>query len=431
MSSGRLVLNKYSIERFLPFYCALVVYKNIYNYFVYLFPNFESLFVLLYNVVTLLGLVLFVPLAIFVCCNLSKYKKLLPAIIIPLCVIINIAVVICATGDFSILSRQHVLVLAQGTNDVKGYYFSQLNTWFGNMFTVLVIAVFTSKLETVKKCLLYGMSIIFIPAALMVVLHPEFLGVRQSTVEGSDVVFGGGLWNIGVMGIGGLGWLGFMLLNYMNKRQRVFVILAICLFAFLGIAGLSRTLILMLILSCCTYFLIAKKDGRLLTDVLLIFFAVVLFLLVENDIVESIISRFNDSTSGTSNIRWSLWKAYLSHFGEYWLCGAPYGNIYNYYHDVNLHGHNYLPHSAVINFLARFGLLCAISYLVLIKNSFISIRKNELLSKNQIACMRAAFVAYISLAFINQTGFTEPIFYVMFGLWLAFYYIVTNGELKS
>jgi len=93
------------------------------------------------------------------------------------------------------------------------------------------------------------------------------------------------------------------------------------------------------------------------------------------------------------------------------------GNIYNYYRDYNFIGHYYLPHSAIINFTIRFGLLSCVSYLGLIKKSFLP--SLNALEERKKYCFRAGMIAYITLAFINQTGYAEPTFYMMFGLWMA------------
>ncbi len=415
----RYVINKYTIENALPLYCACVVYRSIYNYFIYLVPALEFLWVLIYNLVTLFGLVMFIPLALHVLSKKSRYRFLSPALIIPLCVVINILAVFFETMDFTILSRNHLIPVAQGTHDAYSYYFSQINTWFGNMTVVLMIALFSTRKETIKKCIISSAFMLFVPAVLMVIAHPELLGVRQSTIEGSDVVFGGGLWNIGVMGIGSVSWLGFSMTKDMTKRQRNFIVIAFATFAFLGIAGLSRSLILMLILSAFTYFWIAKKDENLIVKVLIVLIAVVALLVVAWPVVESMLGRFSDDTSGGQNVRFLLWKSYLSHFGEVWLVGAPYGSVYNYYRDVSSHGRYFLPHSAVINFLVRFGLLSMLSYFALIKNAFLSIPKGKL-DRNENACIKAGCVAYVSLAFANQTGFAESVFFVMFGIMLAY-----------
>lgn len=431
MYESKMVINRYSIEKILPLYCAAIVYKNIYNYFIYLFPSLESIWVLLYNMVTLMGLLLYIPLFLHVLIHNRRYKLVNPAIIIPLCVLVNILFVFIETGDLSILSRSHFLSIANGTNDERGYYFSQINTWFGNISVVLMLNVFTTKIETIKKCIISSMVMLFIPSFLMMIFNPEFLGMRQSSVEGSDVTFSGGLWNIGVMGIGSISWLGIALYKDMTRRQKRIVLISVITFAFLGIAGLSRTLIMMLALSAGCYFMIARKDERLISKVFLVVCTVAIFAVVESDLISSLFLRFNDSTSGTQNIRFLLWKAYLSHFDEVWLLGAPYGSVYNYYYDVSLVGAHFLPHSSFINFLVRFGLLCALSYLVLIKRAFFTVRQNKNVSINQVACIRAGCVAYVSLAFINQTGYAEPIFYVMFGLLLAYSQLMREEAIQE
>ena len=431
MYERKMVINRYSIEKILPLYCAAVVYKNIYNYFIYLFPFLESVGVLLYNAVTLMGLLLYIPLFLHALLHNKKYKIVNPAILIPLCVLVNILFVYIETGDLTILSRGHFLSVANGTNDERGYYFSQINTWFGNISVVLMLSIFSTKIETIKKCIISSMVMLFVPSILMMIFHPEFLGMRQSSIEGSDVTFSGGLWNIGVMGIGSISWLGLALYKDMTRWHKRVVLISVITFAFLGVAGLSRTLIIMLALSACCYFMIAKKDSRLISKVFVIVFAVIIFAVVESDLISSILLRFNDSTSGTQNIRFLLWKAYLSHFDEVWLWGAPYGSVYNYYYDVSLIGAHFLPHSSVINFLIRFGLLCACSYLVLIKRAFFTVRQNKTVSINQIACIRAGCMAYVSLAFINQTGYAEPIFYVMFGLLLAYSQLMSEEAKKE
>lgn len=431
MYKDRLVINRNTVERLLPFYCGCVIFKTVYNYFVFLVPALEIVWSLLYNIVTLFGLVMYIPLALFTFSRINRYKRLAPALIIPLCVVINIMMVMFETGDITLLSRDHFIAFAD-PNNAYGYYFAQINTWFGNMSVVLMIAVFASEKETVKKCIISSMFMLFLPAVLMAVTHPEFLGMRQSTVEGSEVVFGGGLWNIGVMGIGSISWLALALARDMTKNQRRFIIIAVGTFSILGIAGLSRTLLVMLALSGCVYFLAAKKDASLFTKVILVLIAVVTFIVLETDVVDSLIGRLNDDTSGTQNVRLLLWEAYMSHYKEVWLIGAPYGSVYNYYYDVSMFGAHFLPHSSVINFFVRFGIFAALAYLSLIKNAFLSFRIGETLSRNQYACILAGCVSYVALAFINQTGYAEPIFYVMIGLLLAYsnIYKKTDEELQ-
>lgn len=173
---NRFVVNKYTIEKLLPFFCGCVAYKTVFYYFVYLAPALESLWVLLYNLVTLILLVSYVPMALYVFLKGNRYKMLRPALIIPLCVVINIIAVMFETGDLSILSRSHFIPMAAGTIDATGYYFSQINAWFGNMAIVLMIYLFSTEKETIKKCVLYSAFMLFLPAFLVAIKSPELLG---------------------------------------------------------------------------------------------------------------------------------------------------------------------------------------------------------------------------------------------------------------
>ncbi|MBQ7111385.1 MAG: O-antigen ligase family protein [Thermoguttaceae bacterium] len=430
MDSMRFTANTNGIEKYLPIYCALIVYKTVFNYFIFLAPPLAPLWMLLYNLVTLFGLVVYIPLAWRAFANPRYRRWLWPALAIPTCVLINIAAAIVETGDFSLLSRNFRLPHAWGTQDEYGYYFSQINTWFGNISVVLIICLFATTFETIKKCVLAILLTLFVPAFLTVVTHPGMLGVREGVMEAgnNEVFFGGGLWNIGVMGVGSVSWLALSMVKNMSKGQRRFVVFSVAFFAFLGIAGLSRTLITMLVLSGGYYFLKARKNNNWFINVILVLLLSVAFIILAWDLVAAILFRFSDKTSGTQNVRLFLWQSYLSYFDEVWLAGASFGNVYKYWNEISWNGDHFMPHSSVVNFLVRFGLLCAISYLILIKRAFLTIKESARITRDQTACIRAGGIAYILLAFMNQTGYAEPIFYLMFGLLLAYSQIVKKEE---
>lgn len=409
---------------FLTVICAMVTFKYAFNYYSFVVPAFSSAIYGLYFVVTLFMLALFFPMAGKVLLNLrrQKYKMLLPAVIIPLCVLLNIFYVMISSGDFSILSRGYRMPLAYGTNDEIGFYFAQINTWFGNMAVVMYLAIYTQDKKDIVKCLCVSMAVLVIPTVLIIAMHPSYLGMRQSTF-GEGVTFGGGLWNVGVVGYGSISWLGMALAGNATKRQRRFIYFSVFLFVFVGVAGVSRTLILMVAFSWIVYFLLDRKDMHWLKKVLLMLLGVLVFVTFETDFILNIVIRFGDATGGTSNIRFRLWEAYLSHFREYWFIGAPLGSVYNYYKDVNLFGANFLPHSSVVNFLVRFGIFALLSYLILLRRAFLPPRLGEHALTRSHVCMASGGVAYITLAFINQTGYAEPVFYIMFGLALAYWRI--------
>jgi|GEM_PF-4812379 hypothetical protein len=419
------------VDQILPFICGLVAYKTFFNYYLFIIPQISWFWTALYNVVTLFMLVLFLPMFFTALSKLvsRKLKKMAPVIVIPLCVVINIVYVMICANDLSIISRSYYMAAAAGTNDQYGYYFSQVNTWFGNMAIVALLAIYTRSRKTIVKCVVSTMMVLVIPILILVLLHPEYLGIRQSTFESSTVTFGGGLWNIGVIGFGSVTWIGMALLKEATKAHRIIIIFSAIAFIFVGIAGISRTLILMVLFSGLYYFFKAKKNASWAAKLVLVLLAVFVFCLVEQDLIAAILDRFSGSDSVTGNIRLTLWAAYIRHFGEVFLIGAPLGSVYNYYNDVNMYGHHFLPHSAILNFLIRFGLVACIAYLSLVKNAFWSIKATQSQEKTRLAaCIKAGGVAYITLAFINQTGYAEAIFYVMFGLLLALVRIENSYE---
>ena len=406
---------------------ALATFKNVYNYYILLIPEMKFVFVVLYNIITLYFLIIYIPLFLFVLRNIRKkeFKIYIPAIVIPLSVILNIISVMFKEGSISIISREYFLQEASETNDCIGFYFSQVNTWFTNMAILLSLSLKIKNKKEIINCIIVCMTVILIPVILLIAIFPNYLGLRQSVFN--DVSFGGGIWNIGTIGFGSITWIAIALLNDMTKQQSVFSIISIFVFVFVGISGLSRTILLMGIFSLGCYFLISKKDIKLVLKMLIVLIFVLLYFLIESDIVAELFQRLGDRTSGTNNVRFLLWPAYLSHYKEFWLLGAPLGSVYRYYHDVDLLGRYFLPHSTPINFFVRYGIFALVSYIQLIKYAFLSIN-TKITNEYYRNCIISGGIAYISLAFINQTGFAEPIFYIMFGLLIAFARIVNSNS---
>ena len=416
-SKGRFVVSRSDA---LPLLCAMVTFKYAYNYYSFVMPALSGIISMIYTAITFFMLILYIPLALKVIVNLRlrKYRILLPAIVIPTCVLVNIVYVAISSGDFSVFSRSYQMAAAAGTNDAVGYYFAQINTWFGNMAVLMYLSIYIRNKQDIIKCIIASMAVLVIPTLLIMIIHPSYLGERQSSF-GDTTKFSGGLWNIGVVGFGSISWLGLALVDYATKKQKRIIYFSVILFMFVGVAGISRTIILMIAFSFIVYFLLTKKDMHWWGKILLIVFGIVLFYISETDIVSSILFRLGDSTSGSNNIRIKLWGAYLSHYKEFWLIGAPIGSIYNYYRDVNLYGAYFLPHSVWINFWGRFGIAALISYSLLLKRAFIPRSIKELVSSKSGICLLSGGVAYVTLAFINQTGYAEPVFYIMFGLAFA------------
>lgn len=414
----------YYVSDLLPIICGLATFKYIYNYYAFAIPPLSGVCSMLYQVITLFFFIMFFPTVCFVLRRL--YVPLWPAVVIPVLVLANIIYVVFTTGDISIISRSYVMGAAAGTNDANGFYFSQINTWFCNMTVVLLLGTYIKNKETIIKCISSTLVVLIIPILLIIAMHPSYLGTRESYYE-NGAVFGGGLWNIGVIGFGSICWLALALFSDFTKNQKRIVVFSLVLFVFVGAAGISRTLILMVSFSAITFFMLTKKDMSWIGKMALVALMIGLFCVLEPEFLLSIMSRFTDRTSGTNNIRIQLWQAYLSHFKEYWLIGAPEGSVYNYYRDVNLFGEYFLPHSAIINFFCRYGIMAVFGYFVLIRNSFFAIQKYSWVSRNSRICVLCGGIAYVTLAFINQTGYAEIVFYIMFGLYIAYEKISRKG----
>ena len=413
------------MSNLMPLICAAATFKYAYTYYGFAIPALSGICNLLYQAITLFFLIAFVPLFFVV---IKRANRLyIPIFVIVLMVLINILYVMFSTGNIAIVSRSYHMSAASGTNDYIGFYFSQINTWFGNMAIVLFLVNYVKDREVLIKCIVSSMIVLVIPIVLITAMHPSYLGTRES-VYNDDTVFGGGLWNIGVIGFGSISWIGLAVSEDAQKRQKWIIYASVALFIFVGVAGVSRTLILMVVFSTIVFFMFTKKDITWLGRIFLIMVAVILFFVLEPEFILSVMERFTDKTSGTHNVRILLWKAYLSHFREFWLVGAPEGSVYNYYRDVNYFGENFLPHSSLVNFFVRYGVFALCAYVILLKNSFLKIQKSKEVTSKIRICVLAGGVAYITLAFINQTGYAESVFYIMFGLYLAFYRIVTYYE---
>lgn len=405
------------------------VYISIYNYYQFIIPSMENVLFFIYQIGRLFFSLLFVE-EIFSIFN-KKYsdnkKYTRPFYLIVFFLVLNYVVIAISEGDFTFLSKNYQMIKAEGTNDFIGYYFSNLITWTGNCGISIWLINRINDNKTIIKSLKVCLWMIIIPIILLMLLHPEYIGQRISDLETTN--FGGGIWNIGVFGFCSFAWLTIMCLPFMTNREKRFSYFALIILIFAGIVGLSRSFILTVFLSFIYYFFqTSKTANKLLKNVmlfLLIILSVALLYNIYPNIFESLLGRFHDSTSGTHNVRFLLWKNYFSNIKEYFIFGAPLGGPYNYYHNLSYKGFYYLPHSSVINYLITFGiggLICYISFLTKIYFS------KGIFDNQMKSCLKAMIIAYIILAFINQTGFNQIIFFVSFGIALAFIKINKKNE---
>jgi hypothetical protein len=401
----------------LPFLCVLAAYRTIFTYYIWLFPTLEGLFNTLYIVATFIFLLLFPCMLLYIIIHRLYLGRIKGAIFIVIAVLVNIIYVVISSGNTSIISRSFINTFAFGTNDVNGYYFAQINTWFGNVGLLLAAYIFIKDKKTLNNCIMALMWVFLIPTIITLIFHPEFIGQRESSISG--LIFGGGLWNIGVIGFGSFSWLIFAQLNEFKRINKIILIISVVLFISSGLFGLSRTLIVMMVVSIGYYLIKRKKNKNWLFVVVSIAVIFGLFCLVESSVWDEILGRLTDATSGTSNVRLLLWTGYLGNIKEYWLLGAPIGSVYRYYKGVTYATHNYLPHSAIINFLCRFGIIAVMGYISILFQYFFGVNNSTSASRRKRIILQSGCIAYMALAFINQTGYEESIFWITFGLIFA------------
>jgi hypothetical protein len=266
--------------------------------------------------------------------------------------------------------------------------------------------------------------VFLIPIVFAIILHPEYIGLRESRISG--ITFSGSVWNIGVMVFGSFLWLIFSQYNEFTRVNKLISIISVMLFVSSGLFGLSRTLIVMMIASIGYYIIRRSKNKNWVFIVFSVAVTFGLFITIESSLWDEILYRFGDSTAGVSNVRLLLWPGYLTNLNEFWIIGAPIGSIYRYYWNITYGARNFLPHSSIINFFVRFGIIAVIGYLSILIQYFFGLSNSSSALKNKRIILQSGCIAYVSLAFINQTGYQESIFWITFGLVFALIKIENN-----
>ena len=417
------------VQIFMPILCSMAAYRSIYNYYIWLFSPFSDVFEVLYTIITLCFFLLFPVVMVYIGLHRIRLAQAKGIILIVIAVLINIVYVMTDTGNVEIILRSYVNQFAPSTNDEMGFYFAQLNVWFGNAAILLASYIFVNNKKTLNKCLMAMVWVFLIPIIFTLILYPEYIGERESFI--SEMNFAGGLWNIGVVAFGSFSWLLLAQRKELSRGNRLIALLAVILFICCGVFGLSRTLIVMLIMSYGYYILNIRKDSRWLFIVVVSIVFAGLFLTLQPSLWDEMVVRFTDSTAGLENVRVLLWANYLSGIDEYWLIGAPEGSVYRYFSGLTYATHNYLPHSSIINFWCRFGVLAVIGYLTIVRYYFIGLKAETLeLTKKKVA-LQSGCIAYMSLAFVNQTGYEESVFWITFGLIFSLIKIENGNRARS
>lgn len=248
----------------------------------------------------------------------------------------------------------------------------------------------------------------FFSAIIPLVLYPEVIGTRISEYQG--VHYSGGLWNSVLKSFVSSGWLILALLQKYKKKKIVFVFgLTSFTVIWLGaFAGLSRSFLLLTIISIIVYLFSSKAIKKYIQFFL---FSIIIILIILNfmpQAIKGILNRLDHTIGNTSDEpRLMIWAAYLENYREYFLVGAM-GNFMDY--GPNLYPHP--PHSTYINYFVQYGVLGIITFLALLTNTFKNIFLIKRLDATQFSMLLAWFSAYIIQISISETGYADVSFYV-------------------
>jgi len=267
-----------------------------------------------------------------------------------------------------------------------------------------LIIIITNGLYDLKfiKMSIWSLGIgLIISSVIPLLFYPEMIGRREGIVNGYE--FSGGFWNSGVIGFLSVGWLLIALsINEKSKIKRIILYGMFFLFALTGLAGLSRALILSIVFSILIYLVIANKLKQYLKFIVLGIIVSVVFIYIFNDIIENLMFRFEGGINIQEETRVNIWSAYLANIADFFWFGEITGDYKKYTRWV------FGPHSAPLNWFVQFGVLGLLGFLALLLGVVKSIRY---ISKEHVTLIKAALyawlVAYVSISFINETGYKD------------------------
>lgn len=269
---------------------------------------------------------------------------------------------------------------------------------------MIIMTVTINSLQDFKfiKLSIWSLGLgLLISSIIPLFLYPDMIGRRESLVNGYE--FSGGFWNPGVIAFLSVGWLLIALsINEKSKLKRIILFCMFILFALSGLSGLSRALFLSIVISIVVYLVVANKIKQYLRFILLGATVSVIFLYGFNDIIENLLLRFDGGINIEEEARVNIWKAYLINIPDFIWFGEITGDYKKYTQWT------FGPHSAPLNWFVQFGLLGLVGFMMLILGL---IKSSRIISKSNIKITKAALFAwlfaYVSISFINETGFKD------------------------
>lgn len=264
---------------------------------------------------------------------------------------------------------------------------------------ILIIGLNTDQLIR-KSIWALGMGL-FTSSVIPLIMFPEMIGIRQS--EFGTFTFTGGFWNVGVIGFISIGWLLIALsVKEQSIFKRVVLVLFILIIAFSGLAGLSRAIVVSIALSIITYLVFARKIKQYFLFIVVSILVVIIVTYSFNEVIENLAYRLDGGINIQEEARTTIWKTYIEYIPDYFLLGEIQGDYTKYTNWI------FEPHSSLLNWFVQFGILGLIGFIMLLTGVFKSIRYiGKAHSRLISAPLYAWLIAYISVSFVNQTGFKD------------------------
>jgi len=266
----------------------------------------------------------------------------------------------------------------------------------------------------------------FIATILPIAVFPEYIGLRINDINGFKI--SGGFWNQSVISYMSAGWLLMFLVIY--EKKKIYRYIAFIMFVTLmisGIFGLSRAIFVSIVLSMFVYLVVSNNFKKYIKSIIIIIVVAGVVSFLFKDVINSFSSRIDGGIKIEEEARVDIWMDYLTNIPDYFMLGEIEGNYKKYSSSIKKFG----PHSVVLNWFVQFGVIALIGFLYLmygILKSFKSVYSHQ--SKELGAVVVAWFVAYISIAFINETGFDQFSIFSGIGIVLAWGNIAENSKVK-
>ncbi|MFS0614936.1 O-antigen ligase family protein [Lederbergia ruris] len=295
----------------------------------------------------------------------------------------------------------------------EGKFFNQFITFTVN---IVIMILLSKKINNQKdlRASIWGLGLGgSLSAIIPLVFFPEMIGSRSLYLNG--YFFNGSFWNSSVISYISVGWLLIALSIYTRSKMKKIVL--VTLFALMilgGLAGLSRAMLISIVLSTAIYLLASKLFIKYIKTFMIALIALIVLIIFFPNVTENFEHRLGGGIDIENEDRVKIWKDYLEDLPDYILLGELKGDYKKY--SVTGAG----PHSALLNWLTQFGIIALIGFFVLIYGLFVSIKRIYLNLSPQVgAALFGWLVSYLSIVLINETGFNNLTIYCAIGIILG------------